>query len=76
MTNELPTLTPKHIIKALQRAGFFVHHTTGSHYALRHTVHLHLRVTVAFHRKDISKNTLRHIIKQVGMTVEDFLTYL
>ena len=47
-----------------------------AHHALRHTAQLHLRVTVAFHRKDISKSTLRSIIKQAGMPVEEFLSFL
>ena len=31
MTERLPALKPKEVIRALERAGFFIHHTSGSH---------------------------------------------
>lgn len=38
MRQRLPPLKPEDIIKALQRAGFVVHHTSGSHYILKHPI--------------------------------------
>ncbi|CAN5428458.1 hypothetical protein BH18ACI2_BH18ACI2_26760 [soil metagenome] len=35
MSNKLPALKPKQVINALERGGFAVHHTTGSHYILK-----------------------------------------
>jgi predicted RNA binding protein YcfA (HicA-like mRNA interferase family) len=34
MAFSLPTLKPKEVLKALQRAGFYIHHQTGSHIVL------------------------------------------
>jgi predicted RNA binding protein YcfA (HicA-like mRNA interferase family) len=33
---KLPSLTPRKLIAALEKAGFIVHHVTGSHHILRH----------------------------------------
>ena len=46
MSSPLPALKPRKVIQALKRAGFFVHHTTGSHYILKHPANATLRVTV------------------------------
>ena len=72
MSPRLPALTPRKVIAALKRAGFFVHHTTGSHRALRHRDNLQLRVTVPYHNKDLKTGTLRSIVRQAGMTVQEF----
>ena len=73
MLKNLPALKPKKIIKALERNGFFIHHTTGSHYILKKEK---LRVTVPYHNKDLKPGTLASIIKQAGLTAEEFLDLL
>ena len=69
MAGKLPVLKPKRAIKALERGGFRVHHTTGSHYILKKD---DLRVTVPYHNKDLKPGTLKSIIEQAGLTVEEF----
>lgn len=76
MSPRLPPLKPKAIIKALQRAGFVVHHTSGSHYVLKHPDKPTLRVTVAYHNKDLKRRTQESIIEQAGLTTEEFLRFL
>ncbi len=76
MTRRLPALTPREAIAALRRAGFVVHHTTGSHYIFRHPRNRRLRVTIAYHAKDLKRSALKSIIKQAGFTVEAFLDLL
>ncbi len=76
MSRRLPPLTPKEVLRALQRAGFFVHHTSGSHYILKHHDRPTLRVTVAFHNRDLKRRTLESIIEQSGLSVDEFLTFL
>lgn len=76
MSQRLPPLKPKDIIKALQRAGFVVHHTSGSHYILKHPDKPTLRVTVAYHSKDLKRRTQESIIEQAGLTTEEFLQFL
>jgi predicted RNA binding protein YcfA (HicA-like mRNA interferase family) len=49
---------------------------SGSHYILRHPGRAGLRVTIAWHRKDLKPKTLRAIIKQAGLTEAEFLRLL
>lgn len=77
MTSKLPVLKPKRVIHALQRAGFYIHHQTGSHARLKHPHKPHISVTIPRHeRHDLPKAVLRRIIQQADMTVEEFLEYL
>ena len=48
----------------------------GKHFQLRHLDKPNLRVTIPFHRKDLRPKTLKLIIKQAGLSVEDFLRLL
>lgn len=73
MSQRLPALKPKQVIRALQRAGFFIHHSSGSHYILKHPDRPRLRVTVPFHNKDLKRRTLSSIIEQPGYTDEQFI---
>ena len=76
MSQRLPALRPRRVLQALQRGGFFVHHTTGSHYVLKHPEKPTLRVTVPYHNKDLKRRTLASIIEQAGMTVDEFIRLL
>lgn len=73
MSKKLPALKPKEVIKALTRSGFYIHHVTGSHYILKKE---RLRVTIAYHNKDLKPGTLASIIAQAGLTAEEFLKLL
>ncbi len=53
MNQKLPVVRPRQLVRALERAGFFVHHQTGSHARLLHKTRAELRVTVPIHSKDI-----------------------
>lgn len=65
-------LKPSKVIKALERAGFVVDHVTGSHYILKKE---NFRTIVPFH-KTIKTGTLRAILSQAGMSVEEFTDLL
>ncbi|MDO8505642.1 MAG: type II toxin-antitoxin system HicA family toxin [bacterium] len=70
---QLPACTPEKIIRAMERAGFMFVRQRGSH---RMYVKGHLGVTIPFHNKDLKKGTLKNIIKQSGLTLEEFLELL
>jgi predicted RNA binding protein YcfA (HicA-like mRNA interferase family) len=72
MSRRLPAVRPKEVLRALGRAGFYTHHTSGSHHVLKHPGKPHLRVTVPFHNKDLKRRTLASIIEQAGLTTEEF----
>ncbi|MDI6731334.1 MAG: type II toxin-antitoxin system HicA family toxin [Candidatus Margulisbacteria bacterium] len=70
-----PSLKPKEVIKALKRANYYVDHQTGSHITLLKDL-AKSRVVVPFHSKDLKKGTLHGIIKQSGLTEEEFINLL
>ncbi len=72
----LPILKPKEVIRALQRAGFYIDHQVGSHARLFHQTNSHLRVTIPIHSRDIPQATLSCILKQAGLSKKEFLKYL
>ena len=78
MSRRIPVVKPKEVLRALQRAGFFIHHTTGSHYILKHSAKdkERLRVTVPYHNKDLKRGTLDAIIKEAGYSIEEFIELL
>lgn len=73
MSPRLPALTPKQVLGALQRAGSLIQHTHGSHYYLTHPLHPTLRVTLPYHNRDLKRGTLQSIIKQAGLTTDEFI---
>jgi predicted RNA binding protein YcfA (HicA-like mRNA interferase family) len=76
MSRHLPGVKPREVLRALERAGFFVHHSTGSHAILKHPDKSDLRVTLAMHNKDLKRGTLLSIIRQAGFTTDEFLALL
>jgi predicted RNA binding protein YcfA (HicA-like mRNA interferase family) len=77
MSLGVPILKPREVLRALQKAGFEIHHQSGSHAQLKHPGKPQLRVTVPRHdRFDLPVPVLRSIIRQAGMTVEEFLELL
>lgn len=67
---KLPPLKPREIERILEKAGFFFIRQKGSH---RIYIKEHLGVTVPFHNKDLRRGTLQSIIKQSGLTADEFL---
>ncbi len=76
MSPKLPAVTPRKLIKALEKAGFEVHHVAGSHHILRHKQNMALRVTVPFHNRDLKTGTLHRIVKDAGLTIDQLLDLL
>ena len=74
--NSLPILKPQEVIKALLRGDFYIHHQTGSHVRLLHKTRPELRVTVPIHSMNMPKGTLKRILRQTDLTVEEFREFL
>jgi predicted RNA binding protein YcfA (HicA-like mRNA interferase family) len=73
----LPSLKARDVMRALQKAGFSVVRTTGSHCRLVHNSDPTRQTTVPVHtRKDIPRGTLHSIIDQAGLTVDEFIDLL
>jgi len=73
MSDKLPALTSTELIRKLRRAGFeFDRQAKGSHEIWLHP-QTRRRVVVPNHPgATIPKGTLRAIIRQSGLTVEEF----
>ena len=69
--SELPRISGREVIKALSKVGYEQDRQKGGHVVLRQTAEPHRRVVVPDH-KEVAKGTLRAIIKQVGLTVDEF----
>jgi len=68
----LPVVSGREAIKALCRAGFRVVRQRGSHVRLeKRTEAKVIKLTVPLH-KTLKKGTLRRIIKDAGLTVQEF----
>lgn len=68
---KLPILTPKKLVKLLCKIGFYVHHQTGSHVNLRHITKNNLHVVIPYHNKDLAPKTLKSIILQADISIDD-----
>ncbi|HEV8130605.1 MAG TPA: type II toxin-antitoxin system HicA family toxin [Acidobacteriota bacterium] len=64
------------MLRALQKAGFYVDHQTGSHARLFHRTHKELRVTIPIHNKELPPGTLKSILRQAGLSVDEFIEFL
>jgi predicted RNA binding protein YcfA (HicA-like mRNA interferase family) len=72
----LPVLKPKQLLRALQSAGFYIHHQRGSHARLFNRARPELHVTIPMHNKDLPEKTLRAILRQAELSVEEFIELL
>jgi predicted RNA binding protein YcfA (HicA-like mRNA interferase family) len=73
---KLPRIASRKRLQVLSRAGFYVHHQTGSHANLRHRTNPQLQIVVPRHSGDLALKTLKSIIFQADMTVEEFVALL
>ncbi len=72
---KLPIISGIEAVKALSKIGYEVDHQTGSHIILRQRKYPYRRLTVPKHN-EVAKGTLRGLIKQAGLTVEEFTELL
>ena len=69
--SKLPSISGKRLCRILEKIGYSIDHQTGSHIILRNENPPHRRLTVPDH-KEIAKGTLRAIIRQAGLTIDEF----
>ncbi|MBA3063122.1 MAG: addiction module toxin, HicA family [Atribacteria sp.] len=65
---KLPVLKPTEVVRALQRLGFVVVRSKGSHLQLKKG---NLLVTIPIHNKDLKPETLKSILRQAKICIEE-----
>ncbi|MBU4374638.1 MAG: type II toxin-antitoxin system HicA family toxin [Euryarchaeota archaeon] len=71
---KLPIISGRDAIKAFGRAGWFVERQTGSHVIMMKTDSI-ITLSIPMH-SEIKRGTLRSLIKDAGLTVEEFVSLL
>lgn len=72
---QLPVISGKRAVAALERAGYSVRGQKGSHISLVHLGPPRRLIVVPLH-KELDRGTLRAIIRQADLTVEQFCELL
>ena len=72
--NKIPVLSYKEVVKILSKASFYIHHQKASHIIMKRD-NPYSRLVVPAHRT-IKRGLLNAIIKQAGLTREDFYKLL
>jgi predicted RNA binding protein YcfA (HicA-like mRNA interferase family) len=73
MSSKLPVVSAIQLIKALSKDGFSIHDQKGSHIHLRHPAKRPLTVP---NHNEISRGTLRAILREAGLSTDEFLELL
>ncbi len=71
----LPVVSGSEAVKAFCQIGYDISHQTGSHVILRRASPPHRHLSVPNHR-EVAKGTLRGLIRDAGLTVEEFVNLL
>ena len=71
---KLPLVSGRECVRALERAGFYLKRQEGSHMILRRDKPF-AQVVVPDH-KELDRGTLRAILRQAGIGIEEFLKLL
>ena len=73
----LPSLTGKQVVRALERGGFAVIRIKASHHFLRHRHDATRQTVVPVHSSDdLGRAILHKILKDVGLTSDEFIALL
>ncbi len=73
--SKLPVVSCREAVAAFQKIGYEHDHQMGSHVILRRREPPFRRLTIPNH-KELAKGTLRSLIREAGLTVEEFLALL
>jgi predicted RNA binding protein YcfA (HicA-like mRNA interferase family) len=68
--SRLPGISGRECVRALERAGFYIRRREGSHIVMRQDTPL-AQLVVPDHR-ELDRGTLRAIIRQAGLSVDEF----
>jgi predicted RNA binding protein YcfA (HicA-like mRNA interferase family) len=67
VSDKLPAVKPRELIRALEKVGWRLDRTRGSHHILVHPM-LRKVVPVPVHNRDLKPGTLAGILRSTGLT--------
>ncbi len=71
----LPTVKPRQVVRALERAGFEIDHQSGCHVVMWRASD-NRRVVVPWHNRDLGRGLTLRIIKSAGLAHDEFIQLL
>ena len=74
--SRFPRISSRKLTSILLKLGFFIHHQKGSHIHLRHRIKRQLRLVIPANRETLAPKTLKTILIQAELTVEDIKEFL
>jgi predicted RNA binding protein YcfA (HicA-like mRNA interferase family) len=75
VTPKLPATTAKELVRVAEKIGFILRRQSGSH-AIYVRPTDQARVVIPMHRGELKRKTLRSIIQDLKITVEEFTNLL
>jgi predicted RNA binding protein YcfA (HicA-like mRNA interferase family) len=75
MSKPLPAIKPTELIRALEKAGWDILRHKGSHLVMHKSKSLNILV-IPMHNRDLPKGTLRGILNDADMSVEELIGHL
>lgn len=71
MTPKLPVASAKDVVRVAERLGFVFRRQSGSH-AIYVRQSDHARVVIPMHKGELKRKTLRGIVQDLKITLEEF----
>ncbi len=75
MSERLPSVRPREVLRALEKAGWQIHRRRGSHVSLRKEGCPYI-VVIPMHARQMPRGTLMDIVKDAGLTPDEFARLL
>ena len=72
---KLPVVSGRDAVRVFEKLGYAFDRQRGSHMILRQATPPHRRLTIPDH-KELGKGTLRTLIREAGLNVEEFTKLL
>jgi predicted RNA binding protein YcfA (HicA-like mRNA interferase family) len=75
VSERLPSIPPRQLIRVLEQKGWKLARSKGSHHHFTHPDSPNV-VTIAVHAKDVKRGTLSGILSDAGISRDEFLSLL
>ena len=71
----VPLVSSREVIKVFEKMGYEMNHQTGSHVILRRREPPHMHLSIP-NRRELPRGTLRKLIQDAGLIIEEFTKLL